>query len=447
MRMKNIPRAYKLEGKWKYGEPIMILGNTLVAGAGPVGIQTSQIMAPLSQKIALIGKSSPQWENRQRLIKQHGYVVCCEVNEPQLATLVGLVKFNELYTELSPLPSSWDTLVLATPAHAYCDVLSSFSEILLKNLKQIILMSSMLGGCLILEGMLKKKGASPNIMLFSSYFATSYFTSNPTDKNRVLTVRTKTVKKRVYIYQSKSNDGLLSALRNALEKIDVQVIPLDNSFSVEGRNIATYVHPAFIINTFSLDHMLSKEDEVKYMYKLYPEGPITMSSIRDLLLHWKSVSRLLEHYSAQPINLLQLLNDEHHRVHEKTIPKDKIVSFNELDEIEQEYLLYIRYSTILIDPDPFSKGKTFEVSAKPYIKGKVRKGRLLLPRTPLEDLQTLYWLNHLVQSSSLISSVTFPSIEVFENWIKERNLPNTLIQALKQRAKEYYEYATPAISP
>lgn len=425
----------------------MILGNTLVVGAGPAGIQTSQVMAPLSQKLALLSKSSHQWESRKKLIKQHGFVVSCEVKKTQLAPLGGLVRFDELYTELSPLPSCWDTLVLTTPAHAYCDVLSSFSELCLKNLKQIILMSSMIGGCLILKGMLKKKGVSPNIILFSHYFATSYFTSNPTDKHGLLKVVTKTVKKRVYIYQSESNEILLSALLNVLEKIDVQVIPLDNSFSVEGRNIATYVHPTFLVNTFSLDHILSNDDEVKYMYKLYPEGPITMSLIRGLLIHWKSVSRLLEHYSAQPVNLLQLLNDEHHLVHENTIPKNKIDSFNELDEIEQEYLLYVRYSTILIDPDPFSvansKGKNFEVSAKPYFKGKVNKGKLQLPRVPLEALQTLYWLNHLVQSSSLISSIIFPSIEVFENWIKERNLPNSLIQALKQRANEYYEYASP----
>jgi hypothetical protein len=423
----------------------MILGNTLIVGAGPAGIQTSQILAPFSRKIALVSKSSHQWEKRKKLIKQHGSIASCEVCKPQLAPLAGLVRFDELYTDLSPLPSSWDTLVLATPAHAYCDVLASFSELCLKNLKQIILMSSMLGGLLILKGMLEKKGANPNIILFSSYFATSYFVSDSTAKYP-LTVQTKTVKKKVYLYLSKSNEVIFNALRNALEKINVQVALLDNPFNVEGRNVAAYVHPAFLINTFSLDHILSHEDETKYMYKLYPEGPITMGLIKNLLFHWKSISRLLEHYSAGPINLLQLLNDETPSVHESTIPKDKIDSFNELHEIEQEYLLYVRYSTILINPDPFSESDCEEVSAKPYLKGKVKKGRLQLPRTPLEDLQTLYWLNHLVQRSNLISSVTFQSIDVFENWIKERNLPNTLIQALKQRANEYYEYASPSIN-
>ncbi|CAK2892051.1 hypothetical protein VCRA2133E348_340033 [Vibrio crassostreae] len=123
-------------------------------------------------------------------MRQHENVANCEVSNPQLAPLVGLIKFDELYTDLSPLPSSWDTLVLATPAHAYCDVLTSFSELCLKNIKQIILMSSMIGGCLILKGMLKKKGASPNIIIFSSYFATSHFSSNPTvvvNKFRTLT--------------------------------------------------------------------------------------------------------------------------------------------------------------------------------------------------------------------------------------------------------------------
>ena len=186
-----------------------------------------------------------------------------------------------------------------------------------------------------------------------------------------LTVTTKTVKKRVYIYLSEPNDALFNALRNALEKVEVQVILFNNPFSVEGRNIATYVHPAFLINTFSLDHIISNEEDIKYMYKLYPEGPITMGLIEELLHHWESISRLLEHYSAEPINLLQLLNDENFPIH--------------------------------------------EVSDKPYLKGKVRQGRLQLPRAPLEDFQTLYWLNHLVQQSSLVSSITFQSIEVFES--------------------------------
>lgn len=426
----------------------MILGNTLVVGAGPVGIQTSQILAPFSRKISLISKNSHQWENRKKLMKQHGYVASCEVNNPQLAPLVGLVRFDDFYSDLSSLPSDWDTLVLATPVHAYCDALSIFSDLCLKNLKQILLMSSMIGGCLILKGMLKKKGASPNIIIFSSYFAKSCFTSNPTDKHP-LTVITKKVKKQVYLYLSESNDILLRALQNVLEKIDVQVTPLDNPFSVEGRNIATYIHPAFFINTFSLDHILSNEGEAKYMYKLYPEGPITMSLIRELLLHWKSISRLLEHYSAQQINLLQLLDDEHHRVHEKTISKEKIDSFNELHEMEQEYLLYVRYSTILIDPEVLSESehdsRSFSSSAKPYIKGRIKKGKLHLPSKPLEDLQTLYWLNRLVHNSNLSSPITFQPIEVFENWIKERNLPSDLIQALKQRSKEYYAHAKTSI--
>jgi hypothetical protein len=40
----------------------MILGNTLVVGARPADIQISQILALLSKKIALISKSSHQWD-------------------------------------------------------------------------------------------------------------------------------------------------------------------------------------------------------------------------------------------------------------------------------------------------------------------------------------------------------------------------------------------------
>ncbi|CAH7160358.1 hypothetical protein VCRA2119O147_760014 [Vibrio crassostreae] len=76
----------------------------------------------------------------------------------------------------------------------------------------------------------------------------------------------------------------------------------------------------------------------------------------------------------------------------------------QLNETEQEYLLYVRYSTIPIEPEPFSESNskdTFEVSAKPYLKGKIKKDKLQLLRAQLEHLQTLYWLDHLVQHSSL----------------------------------------------
>lgn len=72
----------------------MIIGNTLIVGAGPADIQTSQIIAPFSPKIALINKISPQWKKKK---DEHGNVASCEVSKPPL---VSLVRFDELYYRL-----------------------------------------------------------------------------------------------------------------------------------------------------------------------------------------------------------------------------------------------------------------------------------------------------------------------------------------------------------
>ncbi|MEZ9292247.1 opine metallophore biosynthesis dehydrogenase [Vibrio lentus] len=54
--------------------------------------------------------------------------------------------------------------------------------------------------------------------------------------------------------------------------MNIQIVIFDSPFSVESRNAAAYVHPDFLIATFSLNHILSNKDDIKYMYKHSPKA-------------------------------------------------------------------------------------------------------------------------------------------------------------------------------
>ena len=155
------------------------------------------------------------------------------------------------------------------------------------------------------------------------------------------------------------------------------------------------------MNEFSLNEIFGTEASSKYMYKLYPEGPITQHTIREMLALWKEISTLILLLQARPLNLLKFLNDDNYPVHEITLSRDDIEHFTEMSTIKQEYLLYIRYSSILIDPfsQPDEHGKYVDFSSFSYKQvNKNKEGKWVIPRVPYEDYKKIKLLYHLGKS-------------------------------------------------
>ncbi len=412
------------------------LGRTLVIGAGPAAFQTATLIAPYCKTIGLASRQSARWDTHTSTLLELNGMARCEAAKPSLERFSGQVKFEHLFSDITEITGNWDTLILATPSHTYREVLLMLPEDSVVCINHVVMISSMFGGHQLVDGFFHSKNLAPNILVFSNYYAATKFSvSNKADGVKVIT---KAAKKRVYLHEKNKEKEVSALFSHVLGVAGVEVVALDNAFSVEGRNITAYVHPAFFITPFSLDHILSKNDDKKFMYKLFPEGPVTQSTIKTLVDLWRDISVLISHHSGTPINLLQFLNDDNYPVHEETLSQEQINGFSDLSPIEQEYLIYIRYTAILIDPfsTPDEQGRYFDFSAVPYAKGEVKDGKLILPRVPLEDLQTLYWIQALAQLAKLNLPTVDRVLGVFESWLNKNQLPSRVVEQLQFQAQE-----------
>ncbi|MGB8956812.1 MAG: opine metallophore biosynthesis dehydrogenase, partial [Tumebacillaceae bacterium] len=216
---------------------------------------------------------------------------------------------------------------------------------------------------------------------------------------------------------NRPGSGFVEHVQRFIESRGVQCGVVDQPIEAESRSITTYVHAPLLLNEFSLQEIFKKTPSKKYIYKLYPEGPITQHVIRVYLRLWKEISKLVGACGGNPFNLLKFLNDDNYPVHEVTLSREDIETYMEQDSVKQEYLLYIRYSSILIDPfsEPDEQGRYFDFSAFPYkqvYKGK--DGKWVIPRIPLEDYKRLKLLHALGQRLNVEMPETAGLIELFE---------------------------------
>ncbi|MGR5558885.1 opine metallophore biosynthesis dehydrogenase [Vibrio fortis] len=413
------------------------LGKVLIVGSGPAAFQTAKVIKNQCEQLGLVNRSSERWQQMYKSLHNQStaHVIAAK---PSLESLAGEVTFNAVFKNLREIDGQWETLVLVTPSHAYSDVLLALPKSYLSSVKMVVLISSLFGAHKIVKGFFAVLNLSPNVLVFSNYFAATKFITGQTG----VRVLTKAVKKRLYAYSSQAECAVLAALTQTLADVGVDVVELKNGFSVEGRNIISFVHPAFFITPFSLDHILSETKEVKYMYKLFPEGPITPETIHTLVELWRDITRLMLHFDGTPFNLLQFLNDDNYPVHPETIRRSQIEQFMSLAPREQEYLVYVRYSAILIDPfsKPDANGCYFNFSAVPYAKGKVEEGKLTLPRIPKEDIQTLYWLQVLSRAHGIVLPSVARVLRIFESWLEKSQLPNLLIEECHTQAHKYLHW-------
>ena len=90
----------------------------------------------------------------------------------------------------------------------------------------------------------------------------------------------------------------------------------------------------------------------------------------------------------------------------------EINQFEDLPAIHQEYLLYVRYTAILIDPfsEPDSNGHYFDFSAVPYKRLYIdEEGVTHIPRMPSEDS----YRTAMIQAVGRALNVKTPMIDQF----------------------------------
>lgn len=357
------------------------LGNVLLVGAGPVAMSYATLLSRPGhcRRVEMLARPGDKAQALADELRASGGKVRCDVSAAHLEKAEGVGQLHAVHFSPRDLPA-FDTVVLAVPSGAYGQ---AARELPLRPGTLVVLPSAALGSAAELG---EELGPDVVVASFSNYFAAAKPSAGPTQ----LLVRG--LKKKVYLGLSQP-DGRSGALVALLGSAGVAVEDLGRAAAAESRNITTYVHPALFIEPVALDSVLRFEPSLKKMYKLYPEGPLTKASMERMVRLWGEISALQRVLGVPPVNLLKFLNDDNYPVHEHSLSREEIESFPALDFTQQVLLLYVRYTSLLVDPfsepDPETgRYQDFSAVAFPHVR-RLGGQRVELPRIPKEDYETL----------------------------------------------------------
>jgi hypothetical protein len=395
-------------------------GHTLIVGAGPAAIHTAVNMSKgWCGRLGLVNRRGSHTDRLMLELEQSNQRLISRQSEAH-THLSGEARVDHFYAGFDELDDIWQTIILCTPSDSYKDIIHALKLDSLTQVRTIILISPSIGSNLLVSSQLKKAKATIDVISLSTYYAATKFESGP--NAGMVSCFTKALKKRIYAASCRTDSIAVGDVQRFIESLGIQCMVVDSTIEAESRSITTYVHPPLFINDFSLQQIFSSEVSKKSMYKLYPEGPITGHAIRAMVLLWKEISGLIRYFGAEPINLLKFLNDDNYPVHEITLSRGDIESFTRLEPIQQEYLLYIRYSAILIDPFsiPDERGSYFDFSAVPYKQvHQDQQGRWFLPRIPYEDYKRLKLMYGLAQKVDIPMPQTLELIKTYERSLND----------------------------
>lgn len=387
-------------------------GPALLVGFGPASIQVAVDLARRGcERLGFLNRPGAKTRRLRMALESQRHLSL--LGQGQYEAISGQARVDDFYEDPLQLHDEWQILVLCVPAHAYREVLESLPWDSLARLQYILLLSPALGSALLAAQLVRGRREVEIASLSNYYAATKYAAAEDP-----LTAVTKAVKRRVYIASTQQESAFLEGIRGMLADHGIDAVGTRRCLDAESRNITNYVHPPFFLSDFALQAVLGAETEIpKYMYKLYPAGPITPARIRSMLMLWKEQSRLLERFGIAPLNLLKFLNDDNYPVPAAMLSRDDIEGFCDLDEIRQNYLLYVRYTALLVDPFsvPDRHGCYFDFSAVPFARAaKNAEGLWTIPRIPLEDYKKLKLTVEMGQRMGLAMPEAEHLLAVFE---------------------------------
>lgn len=334
--------------------------NVLIVGAGPVAYLFASLFLRAGARTHLVSRRpSPALEFR--LLAEH----------EQFADLAGTFRLHGS----DPQAAEWDLVLLGVPADQYAEAAARVA-----SARCWVLPSAPFGAHLSLSG------RAGEVVSISSFFGAS---KGVAGQPGCFSVRGR--KRRVYAGSTLGPSPGLATLENVLALARVELVRSNSPLQAEARNITTYVHPALFINAVALDSILRwQPSTTTWMYKLYPQGPITRPVMETMVALWREISAILSSLGVPPLNLLQFLNDDNYPVLPESIPPEVCRDFPKLDPVDQAFWLYVRYASLLIDPFSGDNGSYHDFSAVafPHVR-RTGAGQAELPRIPFEDYRTL----------------------------------------------------------
>jgi hypothetical protein len=335
-----------------------------------------------------------------------GGTVQVAVQNEHHQALAGKCRLGEWFQGYATVAGEWDTLVLTVTADAYVPVLQQLDRRVLTRLDRIVLLSPTLGSSSLVREYAAQQGADPEVISFSSYLGDTRWPDG-TPASAVLTAG---VKRRIYAGSTNPASPAIECLRALHESVGSSVEVLDLAIAAESRNISLYVHPALFMNDVTLGAVFAEPEPTRYVYKLFPEGPITPSLIHTMVAQWRELTAVVAALGGTGVNLLAFMLEDSYPVRPESISTADVAAFEYLPPIHQEYLVYVRYASLLIDPfsEPDLEGRYFDFSAIP-IRPVFRNadGEWDVPRMPKED----YYRTKVIQGVARHLGVACPTID------------------------------------
>ncbi|KEK22126.1 opine metallophore biosynthesis dehydrogenase [Bacillus gaemokensis] len=387
------------------------LKRVLLLGTGPTSIQISMnFKKQLGCYVGIVGRQSARSEDYFAALTQNNLLIRVSVQNEMHKNMGGECFIDQAFYGYREIEGKWDTIILSVTTDVYIEVLKQINDDILKQVKCIILISPTFGSNSLVSNYMNQLNPEVEIISFSTYYSDTRWMHNK-PLNHVITTA---VKKKVYIGSTHYSSKNVERLCRIYEQLGIVLETMKSPIEAETRNISLYVHPPLFMNDFSLSAIFGELDSQKYVYKIYPEGPITQYLIRDMLSQWKEIMNIVEKINIPDINLLKFMTDDNYPVGLKSLSRHDIENFNHLELIHQEYLLYIRYTSLLIDPfsKPDKEGRYFDFSAVPFGRMFVNKeGCLDIPRMPKED----YYRIKIIQGIGKYLNLNCPTIDKFIN--------------------------------
>ncbi|WIV45047.1 opine metallophore biosynthesis dehydrogenase [Glutamicibacter nicotianae] len=360
------------------------LGNILIAGTGPAAVQCAVLLRALPGELGIAGRASRRSDAFFAALDANAGIAQVQVQNTGHAALAGRVCIDHRYRSYQQVRGVWGTLVLAVTADAYLPVLRDLPQAVLDTIARIVLLSPTLGSAALVREFARSSGADPEIISLSSYLADTRQVEGAGGA-LVLTAGTKN---RIYAGSTGGDTPALQRVRAVHAAAGTQVKLMGLPVEAEARNMSLYVHPALFFNEVALRAVFTPAPPTQYVYKLYPEGPVTPALIHSMAEAWRELSAITTALGGQPVNLLAFMLDDGYPVHPQSIAPGKAASFEQLPAVEQEYLLYVRYASLLIDPfsQPDELGRYFDFSAiafRPVFRND--QDEWDVPRMPKED--------------------------------------------------------------
>ncbi|MCI7222965.1 opine metallophore biosynthesis dehydrogenase [Fusobacterium sp.] len=423
------------------------IDNVLIFGNGPVALHLYITLKKQdSNKVGIKVRDSLKAKNFLKELREEKFILEGQIQTELPSVAYGKVYVENLIQENEKILDEWENFILATPCDAYFSILKSIPLISLKNLKSIILVSPEIGSAYFLKHWLEKLGREDiEVISFSNYFGATNLLGGFSTK-----IMINALKGKIYLSSTNSKSGELDKWTRYLKNMKIEGIICKNPLIAESKNITIFVHSPFLFNDVSLNQIFLKDSQKRYIYKLYPEGPITKYSIQDMVELYHEIMELYQKMGIETFNLLQFLNDSY-PVLEETLHLDEIMSFTQKTREEQIFLLYVRYCCILIDPYsiPDEEGRYFDFSKVEYSKIYLDKeNKWTIPRRPAEDyakLNLLFYLSNYYGSPNAVMEKCLKKYEEFyHKLISEKGIENvnknSYLQDRNMEAKQLYVY-------